>query len=378
MTTGLRDRRRTGRIWRPDARVRASARLARAIVPVPVLTLASRASGSASSPGLRPRGRKLGRQPAQRERRPRTTPRCGLPDRPAAREAIPRALVNEDREFAETRWPTRSRRGSRPAVRRRPHSAPASSTRARRPCRPRRAGLRVRSGGSADETGWYFGKGLWRCAGLLDLLVGARVSTRPPRSREASWVARHSGASRRTNRIAACACGRDEVPGAGPGSSSRSTPTGGLRPSARRRSSIPARRARRMVLAMAAAWLVVPRHAPRAYAARRDLRFRVNRRSPGRTRPQDTLSTRTWRNSDGPFRASVDAWTKRERVLERLDRIEWLERARSPGRRVAGGAARARWRGSGLGRAAEGDARAGVPPSLTARRRSRRSARRDR
>ncbi len=88
------------------------------------------------------------------------------------REAIARALVNEDREFAATRWSdalssggeTKNwggiRFGSRLVDSRTAESAapPAAAFAAVQ-----------RIGGT---TGWYYGNWLWRLRGLLDLLVG--------------------------------------------------------------------------------------------------------------------------------------------------------------------------------------------------------------
>lgn len=90
----------------------------------------------------------------------------------SAREAIARAQVNEDREFAETRWsdalssagPARSwggvRFGSR-LVDSRTTSVPVSAEAAFAPIR--------RIGG---QTGWYYGNWLWSLRGFLDLLCG--------------------------------------------------------------------------------------------------------------------------------------------------------------------------------------------------------------
>jgi uncharacterized protein YbjT (DUF2867 family) len=89
------------------------------------------------------------------------------------REAIARALANEDREYAETRWsdsvasagvqPKRYggvRQGKR-LVDSRSIPVRVSPAQAFRPIR--------RIGG---ETGWYFGDRLWRLRGFIDLLVG--------------------------------------------------------------------------------------------------------------------------------------------------------------------------------------------------------------
>lgn len=101
----------------------------------------------------------------------------------SVREAIARALVNEDREFAETRWsdalssagPPRSwggvRFGSR-LVDSRTTSVPVSAEAAFSPIR--------RIGG---RTGWYYGNWLWSLRGFLDLLcggIGVRRGRRDP------------------------------------------------------------------------------------------------------------------------------------------------------------------------------------------------------
>jgi uncharacterized protein YbjT (DUF2867 family) len=97
-------------------------------------------------------------------------------------EAIERALANEDRELAETRWSDAlysgatsswggSKYGSR-IVDSRSASVPVSRAEAFRPIR--------RIGG---DVGWYYGDFLWRLRGFLDLLVGgvgARRGRRDP------------------------------------------------------------------------------------------------------------------------------------------------------------------------------------------------------
>jgi hypothetical protein len=95
------------------------------------------------------------------------------------RQAIQRALANEDREFAETRWSDTLADGHRPswggvAFGRR---AIASRT------------IRVRASPAATfapiqqlggTTGWYYGNAFWRMRGLVDKLVGG-VGMRPGR-----------------------------------------------------------------------------------------------------------------------------------------------------------------------------------------------------
>lgn len=101
----------------------------------------------------------------------------------SVREAIARALVNEDHEFAETRWsdalssggPPRTwggvRFGSR-LVDSRTTSVPVSAEAAFAPIR--------RIGG---RTGWYYGNWLWSLRGFLDLIcggIGVRRGRRDP------------------------------------------------------------------------------------------------------------------------------------------------------------------------------------------------------
>jgi uncharacterized protein YbjT (DUF2867 family) len=108
-----------------------------------------------------------------------------FPVRPRGyREAIARALANEDREFAETRWSDAvSSAGFRPEryggirvgrrlVDSRAIRVPVAPAEAFRPIR--------RIGGDA---GWYFADRLWRLRGFLDLLaggVGLRRGRRDP------------------------------------------------------------------------------------------------------------------------------------------------------------------------------------------------------
>jgi uncharacterized protein YbjT (DUF2867 family) len=88
------------------------------------------------------------------------------------REAIARALVNEDREFAETRWSDAVSSSGRPQawggdrygsrlVDSRTANVPVSVVEAFSPIR--------RIGGA---NGWYYGNWLWTTRGFLDLLVG--------------------------------------------------------------------------------------------------------------------------------------------------------------------------------------------------------------
>ncbi|HET9917362.1 MAG TPA: SDR family oxidoreductase, partial [Candidatus Binatia bacterium] len=99
------------------------------------------------------------------------------------REIIARAIANEDREFAATKWSDAwSSRGEESSwggarfgnriVDSRQVSVPCSAARAFRPIR--------RIGG---ETGWYYGDWLWQVRGFVDLLcggVGVRRGRRDP------------------------------------------------------------------------------------------------------------------------------------------------------------------------------------------------------
>ncbi len=96
-----------------------------------------------------------------------------FPIRPRSlREAIARALVNEDRDFAETRWSDALSSGGEP-----PHWG--GKRFGNRIVDSRVAEVEVptavafaaiqRIGG---QTGWYYGDWLWRVRGMLDLAVG--------------------------------------------------------------------------------------------------------------------------------------------------------------------------------------------------------------
>ena len=88
------------------------------------------------------------------------------------REAIARALLNEDRELALTRWSDALSSGTAPP----PWGGSAFGSRivdsrsVRVPQPPPLAFAPVRRIGG--ETGWYYGDWLWRLRGFLDLLVG--------------------------------------------------------------------------------------------------------------------------------------------------------------------------------------------------------------
>ena len=97
-------------------------------------------------------------------------------------EAIERALRNEDREFAQTRWCDAL--GDRPSRATRPYGPRIVDSRATEvACDPTQAFEPIRRLGG--ETGWYYGNVLWRIRGALDLLVGGpglRRGRRDPRA----------------------------------------------------------------------------------------------------------------------------------------------------------------------------------------------------
>jgi uncharacterized protein YbjT (DUF2867 family) len=100
-------------------------------------------------------------------------------------EAIARALRNEDRAFAETRWCDAL--GDLPAGAHAPAGTRIVDSRAVEvTCGPEQAfGPIRRIGGAA---GWYFGNGLWRIRGWLDLLIGGPGLRRGRRDPEALRV----------------------------------------------------------------------------------------------------------------------------------------------------------------------------------------------
>lgn len=88
------------------------------------------------------------------------------------REAIARALRNEDREFAVTRWSDALTTSGPPRLTGPLRGAPRFvDSRVRRVrCPPDRAFAPIRRiGGSV---GWYYGNALWRIRGVMDALVG--------------------------------------------------------------------------------------------------------------------------------------------------------------------------------------------------------------
>ncbi len=160
-----------GDIMREYARQRG---LRRAMIPVPVLTpyLSSLWLGLVT-----PVYARIGRKLIEGLRNPTVVEDRSAEQAFAIRprglhESIARALVNEDREFAETRWSdTLSSSGLKPAW--------GGVRFGSRIVDSRTATVRVspevafapiqRIGG---KTGWYYGNGLWRLRGVLDLLVG--------------------------------------------------------------------------------------------------------------------------------------------------------------------------------------------------------------
>lgn len=149
--------------------------LGRRFIPVPVLTpwLSSRWLGLVTPVYARV-GRKL--IDSLRNETVVTTPDAAklFPEiEPRGyRDAMARAIVNEDRELAETRWSDalssvgQKRASSEPNVGLR--ILDSRTTIVERP--PRQAFRSIeRIGGSA---GWYYGNFLWRIRGAIDLLVG--------------------------------------------------------------------------------------------------------------------------------------------------------------------------------------------------------------
>jgi uncharacterized protein YbjT (DUF2867 family) len=88
------------------------------------------------------------------------------------RQAIARALLNEDRELALTRWSDALSSGAAPPQWGGAHfgSRIVDSRSVKVPQAPREAFTPVRRIGG--RTGWYYGNWLWRLRGFLDLLVG--------------------------------------------------------------------------------------------------------------------------------------------------------------------------------------------------------------
>ena len=113
-----------------------------------------------------------------------------FPIRPRGyREAIARALRNEDHELAETRWSDALSSGARGP---RPSERPAAGARLLDsrvrvvPVPPAQAFRPIRRIGGT--VGWYCGDGLWRLRGFVDLLVGGVGLRRGRRSPETPAV----------------------------------------------------------------------------------------------------------------------------------------------------------------------------------------------
>jgi uncharacterized protein YbjT (DUF2867 family)/ligand-binding SRPBCC domain-containing protein len=171
-----------GELMREYARQRGLHRL---LVPVPVLT--PRLSSlwlALVTPVYARVGRKLVESLPHETvvHDPRALER--FPVRPRGyREAIARALLNEDRAFAETRWSDALSSGERGAPAREGHlrGRLVDSRRREVTVPPDRAFAPIRRIGGTS--GWYYGNALWRLRGLLDLFaggVGLRRGRRDP------------------------------------------------------------------------------------------------------------------------------------------------------------------------------------------------------
>ena len=103
--------------------------------------------------------------------------------------AIARALANEDRDFAQTRWSdaisSSGKQKTYGGVRFGSRLVDSRTARVRVPPSDAFAAIR-RIGG---ETGWYYGNWLWRLRGFLDLLVGGVGVRRGRRDRDEVRVA---------------------------------------------------------------------------------------------------------------------------------------------------------------------------------------------
>jgi len=100
------------------------------------------------------------------------------------REGIARALSNEEKEFAETRWSDSLSSRSAPAAwgGERLGSRIVDSETTSIPYKPATAFAPIRKIGG--ETGWYYAGWLWRLRGLIDVLVGGVGMRRGRRSQE--------------------------------------------------------------------------------------------------------------------------------------------------------------------------------------------------
>lgn len=85
--------------------------------------------------------------------------------------AIERALTNEDRDAAETRWcDARAQGGNFSAQREPARDLLINEQTVRVPLDPMQAFAPIRRIGG--RTGWYFGNVLWKIRGLIDLMIG--------------------------------------------------------------------------------------------------------------------------------------------------------------------------------------------------------------
>ncbi len=99
------------------------------------------------------------------------------------RDAIQRALVNEDHEFAETRWSDALSSGDRQSWGGEKFGSRIVDSRSVWvPYEPRQAFRPIRRLGG--EVGWYFADWLWRLRGLIDLWFGGVGSRRGRRDAE--------------------------------------------------------------------------------------------------------------------------------------------------------------------------------------------------
>jgi hypothetical protein len=107
-----------------------------------------------------------------------------FPIRPRGyREAIARALLNEDRDLAQTRWSDALSAGERAAPQSDDHlrGRLVDSRVCEVPVAPAQAFAPIRRLGGRN--GWYYGNTLWRLRGFVDLLaggVGLRRGRRDP------------------------------------------------------------------------------------------------------------------------------------------------------------------------------------------------------
>ena len=168
---GGRDRASYAEIMREYARQRG---LKRFMVPVPVLT--PRLSSlwlALVTPVYARVGRKLIASIKNESVADTSAARRAFAIEPRGlRESIQRALINEDRDFAETRWSESGYRfgDAEPFGGRQVGSRLVDSRVITLRCSPEEA-FRVVEG-IGGKRGWYFGNWLWGLRGALDLLVG--------------------------------------------------------------------------------------------------------------------------------------------------------------------------------------------------------------